>query len=50
MNAFFPEAVKKGMISPLDSEKMQYILDQQKKYCCKINSKNGNIGTDFFVK
>ena len=50
MNAFFPEAVKKGMISPLDSEKIQYIWDQQKKYCCKINSKNGNIGTGFFCK
>ena len=50
MKEYFPEKVKPGMVSPLDSEKFQYILEQQKKYCCKINSKNDKIGTGFFCK
>ena len=50
MDEFVPEVFKKGMISPIDLEKFEYILNQQKKYCCKIYSKNENIGTGFFCK
>lgn len=49
MRDFFLEALKLGMISPLDSKTIKVIIDLQKKICCKINS-NGKIGTGFFVK
>ena len=47
-NDFIPEAIKPGMINPMDSEKLSYIINQENKCCCKINS-NGN-GTGFFCK
>lgn len=48
MNDYYPESVKPGMVNPLDSEQLLYILNQQKECCCKINSTVK--GTDFFVK
>ena len=47
-NDFIPEAIKPGMVDPMDSEKLSYIINQENKCCCKINS-NGN-GTGFFCK
>ena len=43
-----PEAIRPGMILPMDSEKLLYILNEQKKNCCKIKSECK--GTGFFLK
>ena len=48
MYDFIPEAIKPGMIQPVDTEQMIDILNQQKKCCCKIESKS--VGTGFFCK
>ena len=44
-NDFIPEAMKPGMIEPLNSQKTEYILEQQKLCCGKILN-----GTGFFCK
>ena len=43
-----PEAIRPGMIIPMESEKLLYILNEQKKNCCKIKSECK--GTGFFLK
>ena len=43
--AFIPEAMKPGMIEPLNSQKTNYILEQQKLCCGKVLN-----GTGFFCK
>ena len=48
-NDFIYEAIKPGMLPPMDSEKLSYYLNYQKKCCCKIKSNDEN-GTGFFCK
>lgn len=48
MYDYIPEGIKPGMIQPVDTEQMIDILNQQKKCCCKIESKS--TGTGFFCK
>ena len=39
MKDYIPEAIKPGMISPFDSEKIFYLLEKQNKFVVKLNQK-----------